>query len=39
MSDSQTTQPSIFRTKIWVERNYNRRGRYDKKPLKLRLQS
>ena len=39
LTDSQSSQPSKFRTKSCVERNDDRRGRYDKKPLKLRLQS
>ena len=29
LTDSQSTQPSKFRTKSSVERNDDRRGRYD----------
>ena len=36
--DIQTTQPSKFRTKTWVEISDDRRGAYDKKILILRLQ-
>ena len=39
LTDSQSSQPSKFRTKSCVERNDDRRGRYDKETLQLRMQS
>ena len=34
--DNQTTQPSRFKTKNWIEINYDRHGAYDKKNLKFK---